>query len=109
MAGIGALWAILAANNPTTTYHLAPLLVAGAGPILSTLDGEVEISAQLLASAAAVGLVTALATAIAIAALGWSQGPSLLPFGGAVTEAVVFAVAGAVGGLAVAFGLRRAR
>jgi uncharacterized membrane protein YhhN len=31
--GFALLWVLLAARNPTTTYHLAPLLMAAAAPV----------------------------------------------------------------------------
>ena len=85
----------LAWNSPSTTYHLAPLLVAIAIPGMVGLD-RIGATPRLVAMAAVAGVALALATT---GLLGWYDrlvGPSLLPFGGAVAEAVVFAVGGAL-------------
>ena len=94
-AGLTLLWAVLAWNSPATTYHLDLLLVAIAMPGMVRLSGAV-VPPRLLVIAGFTGLALTLA---ATGVLGWSDrlaGPSLLPFGGAVTEAVGFAVAGAL-------------
>jgi len=94
-AGLTLLWAVLAWNSPSTTYHLAPLLVAIAIPGMLRLNSE-GVPPRLLVTAGFTGFALTLA---ATGILGWSDrlvGPSLLPFGGAVAEAVVFATGGAL-------------
>ncbi len=77
------LWLLLAWRSPDVTYHLAPLLVAGA--FAAVIGGGR-------------GALVAFAATTAVAALagagGLLAGPSLLPVGGAVLEALVFAAVG---------------
>ncbi|MCP3997384.1 MAG: hypothetical protein GY722_20355 [bacterium] len=90
---LAAVWAIAAAIQPTSTYHLAPILVAGALPTLIGTQDKV-----VLASATAMGLALAVVVSLALAGLDWLRGPSLLPYGGALAEAITFSGIGAVGG-----------
>ena len=99
--GLAALWAILAWANEGTTYHLAPLLVGLVLPIGLVL-AEPRSSAPLLAAAAGLGCLLALRTTALLAGVDRLAGESLLPFGGAVTEAVVFSMGGAAVGFVLA-------
>jgi hypothetical protein len=104
--GFALFWAVLAAVRPGTTFHLAPLLVAGAVPWVQ----RVQSGAPPLNGfrPAAVGLGLAAGTSILLAMAGLLEGPSLLPFGGALEESLVGAVVGSLVGLAVAATPRRA-
>ena len=95
-AGLGLLWILLAASNPDTTYHLAPLLVAGSGPIPMRRPGPRRLGFNV----SAIGTAISLAITVLLAAMDKLNGPSLLPFGGAVEEALIFAVVGGLFGLA---------
>jgi hypothetical protein len=100
--GLTGIWILVAAWRPEVTYHLAPLLVAAVPPIAVTVDepGHVDRRSLLIAATAGLGLSVA-ATAL-LSGLGWLSGPSLLPAGGAATEALVFAFVGAIAGTVVA-------
>jgi len=98
-AGLAAVWAVAAAIRPTSTYHLAPILIAGIAPILARRPGK---RTSFLAAGAVVGVVIAIGAALGLAAFDLLRGPSLLSYGGALTEAVIFALLGAGGGLLVA-------
>lgn len=95
--GLAVVWAVAAAVRPTTTFHLAPVLVAGAVPFLA---GRWRPPLGILA--AVVGAAIATATAIALGLFDLLQGPSLLPYGGALLEALVFALIGSVAGAVTA-------
>ena len=95
--GLAVLWAVLAGISPTTTYHLAPLIVAGAPAIVGSLQGNPSMVRIWLN--AAVGMALALTVTGILSASGVLDLPSLLPTGGAVMESVAFAVAGGVVGL----------
>ncbi len=96
------LWVSLAAWRPEVTYHLAPLLISAVPPIAVTLEDPREVKSQVVGAAAIAGLALGLGTTAFLSALGWLSGPSLLPAGGAVFEAVVFSLFGAAIGTAVA-------
>lgn len=98
--GLAVLWVALATWRPTTTFHLAPLLVAGVIPVGAT-SLKSNRSVALMAAA---GIVLALVTTAALAFAGRLDGPSLLPSGGAALESAVGALAGgALGWLATQF------
>jgi len=97
--GLAVLWAILAVISPTTTYHLAPLLVAGAPAVLDAADEQRDSTRRVLALAAAGTALALIATGI-LAIADALQGPSLLPSGGAVLESIVFSLIGGVVGVA---------
>lgn len=96
--GLGALWAVAAALRPGTTYHLAQLLVAGAMPVVLRLDRP-DTNARELVAFGALGGALALGITGLLVLLDWLMGPSLLSFGRAVTESVVFSGVGTVAGI----------
>lgn len=93
---LALLWSALAINSPTTTFHLAPLIVA-AWPAVS----ERSRSEALRLSAA--GLLIAMVTTAVLFFNGLLEGPSLLPWGDAGVEPLVAAAVGAVLGFVPAF------
>jgi len=95
---LAVLWAALAIWRPGTTFHLAPLLVAGVVPVGAKSLGL----GQNLPRLAAIGGTLALITTGVLSATGRLAGPSLLPSGGAALESVVGALAGAIAGWAIA-------
>ena len=98
-AGLAVLWVVLALLRSRTTFHLAPLLAAAVFPIVVAWDGEDSYQQLTLASIG--GLVVALIATSILALTGEMTGPSLLPFGGAVTESVLFAVVGTAAGFGI--------
>lgn len=104
---LAALWVVVAAWRPETTYHLAPLLIAGAAPVAAAADVPRHGDVRAIVRAGLLGSSISLATTALLSAAGWLSGPSLLPFGGAATEAVVFSIAGAAGGVVAALVMRR--
>lgn len=86
------IWIAAAAIRPTTTFHLAPLIVA-VWPGLTERDLRRALPMTLTAAA-----IAAATTGLLFIA-GWLRGPSLLPWGGATLESVVAIAVGAVLGL----------
>ena len=99
LAGLLAgLWVVLAFLRPESTFHLAPILVGFAFPLGHRLRMRQPLAAGQ-AVASWVGSAINLTVAIGLLTLADKlQGPSLLSFGGAVTEAVVFGAVAAVAG-----------
>ncbi|MFH1330817.1 MAG: hypothetical protein ABIJ48_09245 [Actinomycetota bacterium] len=89
-AGFAAVWLVAAWLVDDTTFHLGPVLVAGAAPFLAT---------RRRLNAWAFGLGAAVLVGVVLLAAGRLDGPSLLPWGGALLETVVGAVAGGLAGL----------
>lgn len=86
------IWIAAAAIRPTTTFHLAPLIVV-AWPALT----ERELGKALPMTLAAVAM--AAATTGLLFTAGWLDGPSLLPWRGATLESVAAIFLGAAVGL----------
>ncbi len=106
-AFLAAIWAAAAVLRPATTYHLAPLLIAATLPVAVRFDNP-DVRLRTVGTMAALGAVLALLVTALLVVADWLRGPSLLPFGGAVAESVVFAFVGAVGGFALSLlGARR--
>ncbi len=98
--GLTVLWVVLASINSATTYHLAPLLVAVAVPAGSALTGPMSL--QTAGTAATIGIALTYGATLILGTTDHLTGPSLLPTGGAVLEAIVFGAVGAIGGFAYA-------
>jgi hypothetical protein len=75
---VAALWAVLAAWRPGTTYHFAPALVAWAYPYLRLSRAPTRLRQAL--GAVGVGAAVAAVTAFTLHTVGWLTGPVL--FGG---------------------------
>lgn len=100
--GLAVLWLLLGFLSDGTTYHLAPLLVAAIPASLYTLEvAEPEFPGAM--ALAAIGTVGALVVIGILSATGRLTGPSLLPFGGAVTESLVATGIGALVAATVGF------
>ncbi len=105
---VALAWVLLAMWRPTTTWHLAPVLLAGAWPWVLGQDlraGD-HSAASRLGWAGAAGFVVASLVTLGLARADLLRGPTLLGFPSATTEALVLAAAAAV--LLVLVGLVRA-
>lgn len=95
--GLSALWVLLAVVSDST-FHLAPLLIAGAPPVMAGFE---LVPTRRILALAALTTVLALALTGVLSAAGRLAGTSLLPAGGAAFEGVIFAaLGGGVGALA---------
>ncbi len=107
-AAIVVVWVLLAWWRPTTTWHLAPVLLAAAWPWMAGQDargGDRRAVARIAGAGVAAVAVTVLAT-LGLSGAGLLRGPALGGFADVVTESLVLgALAGA---LAVVVGLPRA-
>ena len=88
-------WVGVALIRPTSTFHLAPLLIAAAAPVLFTLDGDNRAEWATVLRLAAGGIALALAATFAVSVLGAMQGPPFEGFSGPLIEAVVLTAVGA--------------
>ena len=91
--GLAAVWVLAAALRPTSTFHLAPILIAGIVPLLGK---KVGLRHRAVTVAGFVGLSIVAASSVILALFDLLRGPSLLPFGDAFVEAIVFAAGTAV-------------
>ena len=100
--GVAMLWTILAALNPTTNFHLSPLVAVLAAPAAARLANSGRMRGLLAAATVAVGLVVTVAAATAIHAAGWALGPSFSSSVPPLVELAVVIVVGALLGAVVA-------
>lgn len=102
----GLLWLALALWRPTTTWHLAPALMAGAWPwaLAQTQPTPGRGRVRLLAAGAG-GFTASGLTTLALAESGLLRGPTLPGFTGAAMEALVLSGGATV--LAVLLGMFR--
>ena len=98
--GFVGLWAVLAAIQPSTAYHLAPLLVAVIVPVVYRMQDGRSRSTGLWLTLAGVGLAVTDTSLLAVSGL--LEGPSLLPLGGAFIGSLVAVGAGGAVGLVAA-------
>ena len=90
--GFALLWIAIAIAISGTTFHLAPVIVAAA-PQVQHPDRQ--------PSALLTGGAVAVAAALGLSIAGFLDGPSLLPFGGALIESIAGAIAGGIIGFAI--------
>lgn len=107
-AAVALAWVLLAMWRPTTTWHLAPVLLAGAWPwvVGQDLRAGDRATASRLGWAGAAGFVVAALVTLGLARADLLRGPTVLGFRSATTEA--FVLAGAAAMLLVLVGLRKA-
>lgn len=100
---LAGLWVAVALIRPTSTFHLAPFLIAAAPPVLFTLDRETRADWTTVFRLAAAGMALALAATFVVAASGAMQGPAFESFSGPLVEAAVFAAVGTAVGIGFAW------
>lgn len=105
-AARAGLWTGLALLNETTTYHLAPTLVAVTPALATRARRAAPLAPEPAVAANAGGLLTVGAVLAALVSADALRGPSLVPGTGPLGENVIAALVGATYGLAV---LRRRR
>lgn len=107
-AVVALLWVLLAWWQPTTNWHLAPVLLAAAWPWVTGQDlrgGDRSALSRLLVSGAG-GFAVAAVTTLALSRSGLLGGPTVLGFADPAVEGLVLGAAAAL--LVVLLGLGRA-
>lgn len=105
---VAVVWSVLAAWRPTTTWHLAPLILGAAWPWIVGQDsapGDHSARSRIILSGAA-GLSAALALTGVLSASGRLDGPTWKGSSTPVAEALLLSVVGAA--IATTVGLARA-
>lgn len=99
--GFAVLWLIVAVARPDSTFHLAPLLIAGVAPVVTAFDDTAPATKRAVSLAAAIGLSLALVTTLILSAAGHLDGGALEPFSDPVVESVAGALAGGLIGWSI--------
>lgn len=107
-ATVAVLWVVLAVWRPTTTWHLAPALLAAAWAWVIGQDSRAgdRTGAVRVAAAALAGFVVTVAVTLGLAAADLLRGPTLWDSADVVAEALVLGAAAAL--LTALLGARRA-
>jgi len=100
---LAGLWVVVALIWPTSTFHLAPFLVAAAPPALFALDDNNRTDWTTISRLAAGGIAFALAATLVVSVLGAMQGPAFEGFSGPLVEAAVFTAVGTAVGIGFAW------
>jgi len=100
---LAVLWVVVALIRPTSTFHLAPFLIAAAPPVLLTLDGDSRADWTTVLRIALGGMALALTATFVVSFLGAMQGPPFEGFSGPLVEAVAFTAVGAALGVGLAW------
>jgi len=100
---LAGLWVVVALIRPTSTFHVAPFLIAAAPTVLFTLDGDGRAEWPTVLRLATGGMALALAATFAVSILGAMQGPPFESFSGPLVEAVVFTAVGTGVGIGFAW------
>jgi hypothetical protein len=98
---LAVLWVAVAVLRPATTFHLAPFLIAAAPPVLLVLDEGASADRSSVLRIGAISAALSVGTALLLLAIGAMEGPAFEVFPSPLVEAVVFAAAGAIGGIGV--------
>ncbi len=104
---VAVVWSALVVWRPTTTWHLAPLILASAWPWVVGQDsasGDRSARSRIMLAGGA-GLSAAVALTGVLSASGRLDGPTWTGSGTSVTEALLLSVGGAV--IATTVGLLR--
>ena len=87
---LAIIWLTAALWRPNSTFHLAPLFIM----IAAQLDGQTVRRPRWRTIVNGASIATG--AALVISALGLMRGPSFLPLGGALAEALVLVVVTAI-------------
>ena len=93
---IAMVWSGLAWHSPTTTYHLAPILVAASLPIASRLRAPGPLARRTAWRNASGGAAIGIVAAVGLDAIDWLRGPTVIDHGSALAESALAAIVGAL-------------
>ena len=98
----GAIWVLMAWAKPENSFFLFPVLVAAAVPVSYRLIAGRALPISIALGASIAGLLNVFLLAAMLAITGKLDGPTLLPAGGHVVDAIGLGLFGAVGGTLLA-------
>lgn len=101
-AAFGLLWVALARHAPTTTWHIAPALVAASGPVYERITRRQPVPVRRALVVTVEGLVVAFSVTVILTVEGWLRGPTIVHHGSATIEALAVASFAAAWGMRVA-------
>ena len=94
----GAIWVLIAWARPENSYFMFPLLIASSVPVSYRLIAGRALPIGIALGASIAGVLNVFLLAALLAIAGKLEGPTLVPAGGAVVDAIILGVAGAAAG-----------
>jgi hypothetical protein len=98
----GAIWVFAAWARPENSYFMFPFFVAAAVPVSYRLAARRALPVGIAVGSSIAGLFNVFLIAALLAIGGKLEGPTILPFGGSVVEAIVVGFLGALVGIFLA-------
>ena len=94
----GAIWVLVAWSRPENSYFMFPILIAASVPASYRLIAGRALPIGMAVGASIAGLFNVFLLAAMLAIGGKLDGPTMLPAGGAVVDAIALGGVGAVAG-----------
>jgi hypothetical protein len=98
-AVFGIAWLFAAWARPEVNYVLFPVLIAGSLPVVYRLTFGRAIQTPMASAAGIAGITNVVILAAFLAITDRLEGPTVLPFGGPVLDASLWAIIGAAIGV----------
>lgn len=87
-------WAAMASWQPTTTWHLAPLMIGASASVAARLRTSMPVEPQRALRLALVPVVAGLAETALLDLTGRLRGPTVIDRGSALVESLLFVMLG---------------
>lgn len=94
----GAIWVLMAWSHPDNSFYMFPPLVAASVPVSYRLIAGRVLPIGIAVGAAIAGVLNVFLLSALLAIAGKLEGPTLLPAGGTVVDAIFLGVVGATVG-----------
>ena len=98
----GAIWVMMAWSWPENSYFMFPVLAAAAVPISYRLMAGHTLPLGISIGAAVAGLLNVILLSAILTIAGKLEGPTMLQAGGAMLDAILLGLMGAVAGTLLA-------
>jgi hypothetical protein len=98
----GAIWVLMAWSRPENSYFMFPILVAAAVPVSYRLIAGRALPIGIAMGASIAGILNVFLLAAMLAIAGKLDGPTMLPVGGSVVDAVLLGLIGGAAGALIA-------
>ncbi len=99
---LGAIWVLMAWSRPENNYFMFPILVAAAVPLSYRLIAGRALPIGIAMGAAIAGVFNVFLLAALLGIAGKLDGPTMLPAGGPVVDAIILGVIGGAAGTLLA-------
>jgi hypothetical protein len=98
----GAIWVFMAWSTPDNNYFMFPMLIAAAVPVSYRLIAGRALPVGIAMGASIAGILNVFLLTAMLAIAGKLEGPTMLPVGGVVVDAILLGLIGAALGTLLA-------